>query len=155
MKRSLLLVLLTFITFIGLIVLAVQAKVMPIPQAALSELRIFAYRDWQSTGVRVADGDTLKIRAWGDWLYTPDEYHGPAGHARYRAPNFYPLPGVSGGALLGRIGENGRPFYVGRYSTHWFDQEGVLYLRINDDILSDNKGDVKVAITVIRPTPEE
>jgi hypothetical protein len=153
MKKSFLLVLLTFITFIGLIVLVAQAGVMPVTQESLTQPRIFAYRDWQSVGVRVQDGDTLRIQAKGTWLYTPGEYHGPEGHARYHAPSFYPLPGVRGGALIGRIGETGQPFYVGRYSTRWIDQEGTLYLRIDDDILSDNEGYVTVEITVTQPTP--
>ncbi|MFC1974820.1 hypothetical protein ACFLXQ_00300 [Chloroflexota bacterium] len=153
MKKSLLLVLLTFITFIGLVGLVVQARVMPVAQESLTQPRIFAYRDWQSVGVRVRDGDTLKIRANGTWLYTPGEYHGPEGHPRYGAPSFYPLPGVRGGALIGRIGENGRPFFVGRYTTQWIDEEGTLYLRIDDDILSDNEGYMAVEVTVTQPTP--
>jgi hypothetical protein len=153
MKKSFLLVLLTFITFIGLIVLVAQARVMPVTQESLTQPRIYAYRDWQSVGVRVQNGDTLQIQAKGTWLYTPDEYHGPEGHARYQAPGFYPLPGVRGGALIGRIGEGGQPFYVGRHSTRWVDREGTLYLRIDDDILSDNEGYVSVEITVTQPTP--
>jgi hypothetical protein len=101
----------------------------------------------------VQDGDTLRLQAKGTWLYTPDEYHGPEGHARYRAPSFYPLPGVRGGALIGRIGEDGQPFYVGRHSTRWVEREGTLYLRIDDDILSDNEGYVSVEITITQPTP--
>lgn len=153
MKKSFLLVLLTFVALIGLIGLAFQEGVSPMPQQSLSRPRIFAYRDWQSIGVRLREGDTLRLRATGSWLYTPDEYHGPEGHARYRAPSFYPLPGVRGGALIGRIGEEGPPFYVGRRSTRWIDQDGTLYLRIDDDILSDNEGFVTVEVTVIQPTP--
>jgi hypothetical protein len=155
MKKSFLLVLLTFVTSIGLMVLVAQARVMPVTQESLTQPRIFAYRDWQSVGMRVQDGDTLRIQAEGEWLYTPGEYHGPEGHAHYRAPSFYPLPGVRGGALIGRIGERGQPFYVGRHSTRWVDGEGILYLRIDDDILSDNEGYVSVEITVTQPTPTE
>ena len=126
---------------------------MPVAQESLTSPRIFAYRDWQSVGVRVQEGDTLQIRAKGIWLYTPGEYHGPEGHARYRAPGFYPLPGVRGGALIARIGEDGKPFYVGGRSTHWVDKVGTLYLRIDDDILGDNEGYVTVEVTVTQPTP--
>ena len=41
--------------------------------------RIYAYRDWQSTGVRIDQGDLVEIEAQGEWLYTPDEYHGAGG----------------------------------------------------------------------------
>ncbi|HIC88154.1 MAG TPA: hypothetical protein EYP04_01945 [Anaerolineae bacterium] len=121
---------------------------MPVSQESLIRPHIFAYRDWQSVGVRVRPGDVLRIRAKGTWMYTPGEYHGPEGHHRYRAPNFYPLPGVPGGALIGRIGEDGRPFYVGRGGTFPIDRAGALYLRIDDDILRDNDGWVTVEVTV-------
>jgi hypothetical protein len=148
MKKSLLLALLTLLASIGLIILIVQEAIMPMNHDALTNPRIFAYRDWQSVGIQVQAGDVLQIRAKGSWMYTPDEYHGPEGHAHYRAPRFYPLPDAPGGALIGRIGENGNPFYVGRRVTWGAGQDGLLYLRIDDDILSDNDGWVTVEVSV-------
>jgi hypothetical protein len=55
--------------------------------------------------------------------------------------------------LLGRIGEEGQPFIIGRGRTIYADRSGQLYLRINDDILSDNEGFVNVEIDVTSPTP--
>jgi hypothetical protein len=125
-----------------------------IPHRRLSQPRIYAYRDWQSVGVRVDPGDLLHIRAQGEWLYTPDEYHGPEGHATYPAPNTYPVPGgTPGGILLVRIGESGTPMIVGRGRTLIADHDGLLYFRINDDILSDNEGYVTVEVVVESPTP--
>ena len=121
---------------------------MPMNHEALTNPRIFAYRDWQSVGVQVQAGDVLQIRAKGDWMYTPGEYHGPEGHARYSAPSFYPLPNVPGGALIGRVGERGKPFYVGQRTTWVAEQAGLLYLRIDDDILSDNDGWVAVEVNL-------
>ncbi len=100
--------------------------------------------------MQVQEGDSLEIEAAGTWLYTPNEYHGPEGSPRYRAPSFYPLPHVPGGALLGRIGDEGQPFYVGRGGSWRVDTAGLLYLRIDDDILSDNDGWVTVAVTLTR-----
>ncbi len=151
MKKSLILVLLTLIACIGLIGVTTRETIMPVTQESLTRPRVFAYRDWQSVGVRVQDGDRLYIQASGTWLYTPDEYHGPEGSSRYRAPNFYPLPHVPGGALIGRIGEDGRPFYVGRGGDWPVNRSGKLYLRIDDDILSDNDGWVAVEVTVSHP----
>jgi hypothetical protein len=148
MKKSLLLVLLTLLASIGLIVLIVQEMILPMSHEALTSPRIFAYRDWQSVGVQVQAGDVIQIRAKGNWMYTPGEYHGPEGHARYRAPNFYPLPNVPGGALIGRVGERGEPFYAGRRVTWRVEQAGLLYLRIDDDILSDNDGWVTVEVSL-------
>ena len=126
----------------------------PKAQEDLSSPRIFAYRDWQSTGVQVFPGDVIHIRAKGTWLYTPGEYHGPEGHHVYPAPDTYPISGgVPGGVLLGRIGEDDRPFLVGKGCTIVADREGTLYFRINDDILSDNEGFVTVELVVERATP--
>ncbi|MEA3338722.1 MAG: hypothetical protein U9R15_02025 [Chloroflexota bacterium] len=153
MKKSLLLMALTLIAAIWLVTLAAQATVLPVSQESLTSPRIFAYRSWQSIGVRVREGDEMRILAHGAWLYTPGEYHGPEGHRRYSSPAFYPLPNVPGGALIGRIGDDGEPFYVGRGIRWWANKPGLLYLRIDDDILSDNDGWVAVEVTVITPTP--
>ena len=123
-------------------------------QTEMATPKVYAYRDWQRIGVQLTTGDTLYIRAQGRWLYTPGEYHGPEGHKTYRAPNTYPIPSIAGGVLLGRIGEEGVPFVVGRGRTLIADRDGSLFLRINDDILSDNKGYVRVETTVSTPTPQ-
>jgi hypothetical protein len=155
MKRS------TLLTLLALVALTAWCSVPPgekrgqVEHSALTDIRIYAYRDWQSTGLRVQPGDVLILEARGSWLYTPDEYHGPEGHPHYRAPDFYPLPGVPGGALIGRIGEEGKPRYVGD-STHWRVQTGgMLYLRIDDDILSDNEGFVNVDIQLDAEQPPD
>jgi hypothetical protein len=55
---------------------------------------------------------------------------------------------VPGGALIGRIGDEGDPRYVGD-RVRWRAQSGgMLYLRIDDDILSDNEGFVTVDIQI-------
>jgi hypothetical protein len=114
----------------------------------LDALTIYAYRDWQSTGTVVKTDQRVSIRACGEWLYTPGEWHGAEGHPRYRAPSFYPLPGICGGALIGKIGEAGKLFYVGAYFTQHASTPGMLYLRIDDDILSDNEGSLQVDVRV-------
>lgn len=123
------------------------ASLAPVPQAEMAEDRIYAYRNWQSVGVRVEQGDRIGVRASGTWLYTPDEYHGPEGHARFPAPSYYPVPGA-GGTLIGRIGESGPPLYVGRRAHFAAERSGLLYFRINDDLLSDNDGYVTVEVEV-------
>ena len=44
------------------------------------------------------------------------------------------LPGVLGGALIGRIG-NGKPFGIGEQTTITAPATGPLYLGVNDDML--------------------
>lgn len=152
MKRSIVWAFLTLIALVGWC--SARPGRGQIDQDALDPIRIYAYREWQSTGVLIHLDDEVSIKAKGNWLYTPDEYNGPEGHPRYPAPTFYPLPGTRGGLLIGRIGEESAPFSVGK-NAHWrAGGEGMLYLRINDDILSDNEGYVEVEIEV-RPAPEE
>ncbi|MEM7028031.1 MAG: hypothetical protein AAF629_00460 [Chloroflexota bacterium] len=149
MKLSLFLVITALVTVCSLSQY-IRENAWPISQTDLNQPRIYAYRDWQSLGVQLERGDMVIINADGTWLYTPGEYHGPEGSSRYSAPSFYPLPHVPGGALIGRIGEKGEPFYVGKSSRFQAYTSGVLYLRIDDDMLSDNEGSVTVEVTVER-----
>ncbi len=127
------------------------------PQKAesLSETRIYAYREWQSAGLIVEAGDRVDVRAEGSWLYTPGEYHGPEGHRYYKAPDTYPINAAPGGVLIGRIGEDGAIFLIGKGRTFMVDKPGLLYFRINDDILSDNKGYVALELLVTVPKANE
>jgi len=117
------------------------------PQQAIELLtyHVYAYRDWQSTDLFLEQGQCVQIKAQGEWLYSPVVgRHGPEG-GRF-APSFYPRQYDLGGALLGRIGETGEAFYVGKQTLTCASSLGFLYLRINDDILSDNSGSLSVKI---------
>lgn len=156
MRRVILLILLPLLAlcvFTGMVRSGARGTIL---QASLAEKRVYAYRDWQSVGVILHSGDRFTIQAEGEWLYTPiGGYNGPEGHRKYWAPDFYPLPGgPRGGCLIGRIGEKGGPFYVGRRYTSIAGSDGTLYLRINDDILSDNRGFLTIAVTVEKPKEE-
>jgi hypothetical protein len=149
MKRS------SWIKFLLVLFIAVIAVLWIIsnnigPQKAesLSQPRIYAYRDWQSIGIQVNTGDRVDVRAEGRWLYTPGEYHGPEGHRYYLAPDTYPINAIAGGVLLGRIGDNGGIFRVGKGRTFIAEQPGLLLFRINDDILSDNEGYVSLEVQI-------
>lgn len=137
--------------------LILRADGVPLQKADLVEQRVYAYRGWQSMGIFLHPGEAVTIVARGRWLYSPEVgYHGPEGasSSRYPAPSYYPWPYGIGGCLIGRIGENGPPFYVGRKATIHADALGLLYLRINDDIVTDNDGYVMVKITVHSPSGE-
>jgi hypothetical protein len=152
MKGTIVLALLALVALLAWCSVPREATRGAIDHASLNQIRIYAYRDWQSTGVRVHKDDMLTVEAEGEWTYTPGEVHGPEGHAIYRAPGFYPLPGAPGGVLIGRIGEEeSDPFYVGRRMRRRTEADGLLYLRIDDDILSDNEGYVTVEVEVWSP----
>lgn len=168
MKRLISYTILASLVFIGYLLAntlagVLAANALPVAQESLHQQKIYAYRDWQSVGVQIHEDEMVAIQASGEWLYTPGEYHGPEGHPRYAAPDFYPIAGAPGGILIGKIGETGMPFIVGQGTSvsayEWQAREGIqnsglLYLRINDDILSDNKGSVVVAFTVTKADDE-
>lgn len=149
MRRAIFLLLGVMVAIVALGALFDRNVAAPgVRQESLSQPHVYAYRGWQNLGVRLQAGDLVEIRAEGEWLYTPDEYHGPEGHARYPAPAFYPIPYVPGGVLIGRIGEKGQPFVVGQRTSVYAEEPGLLYLRINDDRLGDNWGWVAVDVEV-------
>lgn len=156
-KRILVFVILPLLALCLFANLVLHANGGPIHQADLSEQRIYAYRGWQSIGLTLHPGEVLTIRAQGRWLYSPDVgYHGPEGSSvQFPAPLYYPLPNKIGGCLIARIGETGQPFYVGRGTTVPVETFGPLYLRINDDIVTDNDGYVTVEVTVHQPEEKE
>ncbi len=114
---------------------------------------VYAYRQWQSLGIEVKRGDLVRLTAHGQWQYSPlVGLHGPEGGGRPVTVDTYPLStyGAFGGVLLGRIGEDGQPFVVGRGTTVMAETEGRLFLRINDDLIGDNKGALTVTVSVER-----
>ena len=154
MQKIILLLVLACGALVAFGILVASAAWTPQPQEALLVNRVYAYRGWQSTGVQLSKGDGYTIRAEGTWMYSPFAGpNGPEGHYRYRAPDFYPLPNVGGGALIGRVGEDGKPFYVGKGASGQAERNGLLYLRIDDDLLGDNAGQLTFKVTVISPTP--
>jgi len=153
-RRTILLVVLALGALVAFGGLVASAAWGPQFQESLLVNRVYAYRGWQSTGIQLHKGDWYTIHAEGIWLYSPYAGpNGPEGHRRYLSPNFYPLPNVGGGSLIGRIGEEGKLFYVGRGMSGWAEINGLLYLRIDDDLLGDNVGSVTIEVTVIPPTP--
>lgn len=127
----------------------------PISANNLAVKTVYAYRQWQSLGLNLEAGDQVSIRAEGQWQYSPYVgLHGPEGGGKPVTVSTYPMGdrygGVFGGALIGRVGDAGEPFYVGRGTTVYVEQAGKLYLRINDDLLGDNKGTLTVNVTVTR-----
>ncbi len=117
----------------------------------LSTRSVYAYRQWQSTGLYLKAGDRVRLTASGQWSYSPEAgLHGPRG--AQPAPGYYPFPAALGGALLGRLGETGDVFYVGERFTYVAPEAGFFYLQINDDLLGDNVGELTLKIEV-EPAP--
>ena len=100
-----------------------------------------ANREWTDTGITLQAGDALDITASGQISYASGRaaVAQAAGAAGRRATPRAPMPDVDIGALVGRIG-NGPAFLVGdTLAGYRVPADGRLFLRVNDDVLTDNK----------------
>ena len=117
---------------------------------AAGAVMVAATRDWTDTGITLQAGDLLDITASGQIFYAPGKgaFAPPAGAGRATAAA--PMPNMEIGALVGRIGD-GRVFFVGDTMTGYRAQTaGGLFLRVNDDVLTDNRGEFRAQIAVTR-----
>jgi len=117
---------------------------------------VYGYRAWQSSIYTLHPGDSYHIVAEGSWMYSPEVGYHSAGGSRYHtAPESYPMPGLRGGLLIGRIGETGQPFFIGEETHGIANSSGKLYLRINDDRLGDNGGQLALEMEVERAPDQD
>ena len=61
------------------------------PHSELIAKRIFAYRDWQSTGVRIDQGDLVEIEAQGNGFTRPMSITGRKGTLSFPRPASTPF----------------------------------------------------------------
>ena len=116
-------------------------------QLAGTTVNVGANRAWTATGITVNQGDRVMFQANGEITYgrTPGQTATPDGGAD-RRPN-YPDPTVPVGALLGKIGNNGKPFAIGTQSQALvMPGSGPLFLGVNDNELGDNGGSFSVVV---------
>jgi hypothetical protein len=103
---------------------------------------------WVDTGITLASGDGLVMRASGQWANTSP-------HVPYDAnglSNTWPgtvLESANIGSLIGRVG--GVTFPVGAYYSNSSPASGRLYLSMNDvpGTYADNWGRVSVTISYV------
>lgn len=124
-----------------------RAGVREEPRVAM----VAATSDWTDTGVDLRGGDLVDVTATGRIFYAPGNGEiATAAGAAGRATAAAPMPDREIGALVGRIG-GGPAFFVGaEISAYRVEGAGRLYLRVNDDILTDNRGQFRATITVTR-----
>ncbi len=83
-----------------------------------------------STKFKVKRGDRITIRASGQLTMSPwgsNNRSTPDGDSNQYG---WYVPGIPGGALVGKIGSNGQPFKIGSKHTFTAKRSGVLYLAI-------------------------
>jgi hypothetical protein len=103
---------------------------------------------WTDTGIMVRRGNRLSFRTTGEIEISPNANTGPDGSVNFptQPGARYPVPGMPVGGLIGRVG-NGRPFPIGSNTQPIVvNQDGRLFLGINDDVVNDNNGSFSVTI---------
>jgi len=119
-------------------------------------LAVPAKDPWFTTGLNLEPDDTILIQASGEAGYSPDLHSrvGPEGDP----DNFDDqalMPSAPVGALIGRIGQDGEPFLVGRELRLTVESGGILFLSMNDRAgvagFHDNEG--RWSVYIQRPAP--
>jgi hypothetical protein len=118
---------------------------------------------WTDTHVAVRVGDQVTMQGRGRIHFgnRPINSMAPAGvpwgekcDAATQIRGHWPAPGVACWSLIGRVGAQGTPFEVGAARTLTFDHPGELYLGVNDNLLSDNRGTWSASVAVVSaPAP--
>jgi hypothetical protein len=131
-------------------------------------------RAWTPTGIQVKRGNYLTIvelpgseeqrssvairKGWAPFARARANVTASGSYTLMTRERDFPLPAfVEDGrfpayCLLGRIGENGEPFYVGPQHQSKASQAGELWLGINDPDPAKNKGEFLCKVRVDNPT---
>lgn len=104
---------------------------------------------WTNTNVSLSSGAELNISASGQIGYdSSSDTCGPDGLSSSKGSP--PLPNQNGASLIGKIGENGNPFFIGSSYSSTVSSSGILYLSINDQnnvyTWGDNTGSFQATI---------
>jgi predicted Zn-dependent protease len=119
------------------------------PKGIVKKLVVPAAVDWVDTGIALKNGQKIAFRSEGQICIKdgsldccgPD---GIPGKTSFWATMEY----ANLGALLGRIGEEGKPFVIGSQQGGTIQGGGELYLGINDSVHKDNKGYFNVTLEI-------
>lgn len=111
-------------------------------------VHVAANRAWTPTGITVQKGQTITFASSGQVQLSTNggDVAGVTGASGHQVSARGSLPGVPGGALIGRIG-NGRPFGIGDQASIVAPATGPLYLGVNDDLFTDNTGEFVVSVS--------
>ncbi len=120
-----------------------------------SEITVNANKSWIDTGIDVHAGD--RCTAVADGLVMFDrQLASPDGLSRgWRdVVSSLPLNSIGRGALIGRIGDTGAPFALGRRSEFVAVSAGRLFLGVNQSSTAQGNGNYGVKLSVAHPANE-
>ena len=109
---------------------------------------VTAREQWTDTGIDVRPGQEIYFQPSGEWRWGPKRRDGAAGERNSPRNYLRPMPNQPGAALIGRVGNEGdAPFIIGADPRPVRVRAvGRLYLGINDDVLDDNTGALRVTV---------
>lgn len=111
------------------------------PYVPAGGIRVPASSSWVATGITVRKGEIVTFEATGEVRLSNDASDRAQAAGTSRTAGLAPLPSVNAGALIGRVGGNGRPFGIGDQASVPMPEAGMLYLAVNDDERADNSGE--------------
>ena len=112
------------------------------------EVSVAANVAWVDTGIDVRSGQRVYFEAEGEVRWGSDRRDGPGGEERSPYNAGRPMPRRPAAALIGKVGQDSSDlFFIGedRGAIRLRDG-GRLYLGINDDVLTDNRGRFRVLV---------
>lgn len=121
----------------------------PLPAGAI---RVPGNSAWVATPLTVRKGDRVVFNVTGQVQLSSDanDVAQSAGSLTQRRAANSPLPQNLAGALIARVG-NSAPFPIGNVTTPvTMPADGQLYLGVNDDEVTDNRGEFIVKMTLQR-----
>jgi hypothetical protein len=137
--------------YLGNFPAATTANNAPASTAALPNgaVRVPGNATWVATPLTVRRGDTVTFNVTGQVQLSDnaeDMAHAAGAMSQRRAAGA-PLPQNFAGALIAKVG-NSAPFPIGDVKTPvTMPADGQLYLGINDDEVSDNRGEFIVQLS--------
>ncbi len=109
------------------------------------QIVVDARQPWTDTGIDVRAGQQIYFSSQGETRWGRDRRDGAAGERNSPLNPNRPLPDRPAAALIGRIGDRNEYFFIGGDSGPFRARDsGRLYLGINDDVLTDNSGNLRV-----------
>jgi hypothetical protein len=111
-------------------------------------VQVDARTSWTDAGIDVRPGQQMIFTATGQVRWGPNRRDGAGGERNSPFNQGRPMPDRNAAALIGKIGENGDPFFIGdAKEAIRVRGSGRLYLGLNDDYLGDNSGSLRVVVS--------
>jgi len=122
-----------------------------LPALKTMTVDVAAKKDWTSSGLIVKRGDHLRVTASGTITLDPVSGRtcGPEGISDLVDPKKL-MPDQPTGALIAVISSDNDDFiFLGRSGEFTATRDGLLFLSVNEGLLSDNIGAFKVVVEVL------